>query len=147
MHDPARRGELRLVAPTDSTSDAGHRLVLVLSTDDRSQLATVALVHTSTEFATSFDVIVPAARTGTPFSVVVQSDLRGAVHQAQLGRSVGQLADETLDAANDRLTHGGPGEWDGVRTGVRIGGECDRRWAFKVTEGAALDGLTATVYP
>ena len=138
-----RRGDLRLIAPThDATGEA--RLGLVLNVDTRLQFTEVALVHPYPELATSMDGVVPGALAGTPFDVVVQTDLRGVVWTpVQVSRLVGQVSAETVQAISDLVETGLPESTSGVRIGTPLGGPHDRRWSFKATEGQALDALTS----
>ena len=138
-----RRGDLRLIAPTyDATGEA--RLGLVLNVDTRLQFTEVALVHTYPELATSMDGVVPGALAGTPFDVVVQTDLRGVVWTpVQVSRLVGIVSAGTLQAISDLVETGLAESPSGVRIGTALGGPHDRRWSFKATEGQALDALTS----
>ena len=90
------------------------------------------------------DGVVPRACAGTPFDAVVQTDLRGVVWTpVQVSRLVGQLSAETLQAISDLVETGLPESASGVRIGTPLGGQHDRRWSFKATEGQALDALTS----
>ncbi len=143
LNRTVRRGDLRLIVPPhEATGEA--RLGLVLNVDPTLPDVEIALVHTCLELATSMDGVVSSARAGTPFDVVVQSDLRGVVwKQAQVSELVGRLLEETLNEISDLIELGRPGSTDGVRIGTPIAGPNDRRWPFKVAEGKALDRLTS----
>jgi hypothetical protein len=116
----------------------------VLNVDSTLQFVEIALVHPYPELATSMDGIVPGALAGTPYDVVVQTDLRGVVWTAvQVSRLVGELSSETIEAISDLIEAGRTESTTGIRTGVRLAGSKDRRWGFKAAEGRALDLLTA----
>lgn len=138
-----RRGDLRLIAPPyDATGEA--RLGLVLNVDTTLQFIEVALVHPYPDLATSMDGVVPGALAGTPFDVVVQTDLRGVVWTpVQVSRLVGQVSAETVQAISDLVETGLPESIGGVRIGTPLAGPQDRRWSFKASEGQALDALTS----
>lgn len=137
------RGDVRLIAPPyDGPGDS--QLGLVLNVDNKLQFIEIALVHPYPELATSMDAVVPATLAGTPFDVVVETDLRGVVWTpVQVSRLVGRLSSETLEAISDLIETGEPESPTGIRIGTRLTGTHDRRWAFKAAEGAALDLLTA----
>jgi hypothetical protein len=140
MDDHPLRGELRLVVAAGGGPAA--RLGLVLRTEATEGVIEIALVHPYTELATGADAVVAGALAGTPYDLVVQSDLRGVVWGWQATRRVGQVDVATLDAASELLVRGRPGSPGGIWTGTPLVGPHDRRWAFKVSEGLALDALT-----
>jgi hypothetical protein len=116
----------------------------VVNVDTSLQFIEIALVHPYTELATSMDGVVPGALAGTPFDVVVQTDLRGVVWTpVQVSRLVGELSSATLEAVSTLVEIGQPGPMAGVRIGVPLAGPTDRRWSFKEAEGRALDLLTS----
>ena len=148
-----RRGDLRLVAPPEHETaaprlDLGLGLGLALAVDRTEGRAgsffEFALVHPCTQLATSADGVVPGGLAGTPFAVVVQTDLRGVawVHGQALKR-VGHLTEQTLATISGLVESGCQGSPEGIRVGVLLAGPCDRRWPFKVDEGTALDRLTS----
>lgn len=137
------RGDLRVVTPTDGSS-GGVRLVLVLSVDSDHQCAEVMLVHTAPELACDIDGIVPSDKSSAPYDVVVETDLRGVVWSWQIAKAIGHLDTDVLDALGQVATgrvaadHPSPS----VRTGSRLAGPLDPRWAFKKDEGGTLRRLT-----
>ena len=138
-----RRGDLRLIAPPfNATGEA--RLGIVLNLDTRLQFIEVALVHPYPELATSMDGVVPGALAGTPFDIVIQTDLRGVVWTpVQVSRLVGEVPLETLDAISHLVETGQSEPRGSVRIGIPLAGPHDRRWSFKAAEGRALDLLTS----
>lgn len=138
-----RRGDIRLIVPP--YDEAGEtRLGLVLNVDAKLQFIEVALAHTYPELATSMDGVVSGALAGTPFDVVVQTDLRGVVWTpVQVSQLVGKLSSETLEAISDLVESRRPASTAGVRIGIPLSGPHDRRWSFKAAEGKALDLLTS----
>jgi hypothetical protein len=75
---------------------------------------------------------------------VIQTDLRGVVWTpVQASRLVGHLSDETLETISDLVETGHPESPSGIRIGTPLGGNHDRRWPFKASEGKALDLLTS----
>ncbi len=148
LHLPApsrtvQRGDLRLIKPPyDAAGES--RLGLVLNVDATLQFIEIALVHPYPELATAVDGVVPGALAGTPYDVVIQTDLRGVVWTpVQVTRLVGRLSPETLEEISDRVETGVPGSTSGVRVGIPLSGSLDRRWSFKAAEGEALDLLTS----
>jgi hypothetical protein len=139
--DRPRRGDLRVVSPPHTAADS--RLCLVLRVHAGLGFAEVALVHPYAELATSADAVVPGVLVGTPYTVVVQTDLRGVVWLSQIGRPpVGRIGCGTLETISDLLRDGWR-ESSGVMIGTRLYGPHDRRWPFKESEGRALDLLTS----
>lgn len=143
MTTQVRRGDLRIIAPPGGTMQ-GSRVGLVLSVDPTRRFLEIALVHPYSELATAADGVVPGGLAGTPYDVVVQTDLRGVVWTPlQVSRLIGQLSDETLEVVSDLVESGRPESPAGIRIGTRLAGDQDRRWSFKVAEGEALDLLTS----
>lgn len=138
-----RRGDIRLIKPPYELAGE-RRLGLVLSVDTTLQFIEIALVHPYRELATATDGIVPGALAGTPYDLVVQTDLRGVVWTAvQVSQLAGQLDGETLETISDLVESGRPESTTGIRIGTPLGGPADRRWPFKAAEGQALDLLTS----
>ena len=138
-----RRGDLRLIV-SPHNSPAETRLALIVNVDTALRFAEIALVHPYTELATSTDGVVPGVLAGTPFDVVVQTDLRGIVWApGQVSRLVGRMSADIIDTISDLTETVKPAAADGIRNGVPLTGPTDRRWAFKASEGAALDAFTA----
>lgn len=134
------RGVLCMAAPPCGP-DGDVRLGLVLRVDPTAGVAEIAIVHPYVDLATATDGIVPSTASGTPYDVVVQTDLRGMVWTRQLSRPQGRIAEVTLAAVSDLVEHGQAAAGD-IRLGAPLSGQQDRRWAFKVAEGQALDLLT-----
>lgn len=142
MHRRPQRGDLRVARP--AVRGMGEcRLTLVLAAGQVPGAVEVALVHPYGELATSSDGVVPGRLAGTPYDVVVQSDLRGLVHVAQLSGPAGRLEPATIGAVSEVVGDGDPEAPSGVRCGLPLVGPFDRRWAFKAEEGRALDWLTS----
>lgn len=132
---PVNRGEIRVVH-----GEGAIRLCLILTSYADS--LEVALVHSSSDLATSFDAVIEPDLTKVSFPIVIQSDLRGIVSLVQVTGSVVAYLDEaTLTTVSDviagKLT-GLPHIW----TGTPLTREQDRRWSFKQCEGRDLDALT-----
>jgi hypothetical protein len=107
------------------------------------QFIEIALVHPYLELATSMDGVVPGVLAGTPYDIVVQTDLRGVVWTpVQVSQLVGKLSAESLEVISDLVETGQPGSTTGIRIGFPLAGANDRRWSFKAAEGEALDLLT-----
>ena len=133
------RGDVRVVAPTDGYGDL-RRIALVIATGEFDGVATVMLAHSCPELATSADAVISTAGSGTPYPVVVQTDLGGCVWQSQVGRRVGRIDPASVQAA---ISHTNGDITKDVTTGPPLTGVADRRWAFKAAEGQAFRCLTA----
>lgn len=136
------RGDLRFITPPyEAAGDT--RLALVLNVDKTLDFIEIALVHSSPELATSADGVVPGALAGTPYSVVIQTDLRGVVlTSVQASNLAGRLSEETMEEVSDLVETGRPESERGIRLGIPLRERHDRRWSFKASEGQALRALT-----
>lgn len=140
----AAEGDLRVIKPLPHRQ-ADRRLGLVLRVDSANEFAEVLLAHTAPEMATDCDAVLPYWAASAPYSVVMQTDLRGAVWVSQFGQRVGQLPEQALADvkagwnAPDPPTTRTPG----ISTGLPLAGPLDPRWQFKASEGAALRALAA----
>ena len=151
-HGPARTGvvcdgDLVVVRPVPSEK-SDSRIALVLAADHGSGHAEVLLVHSASEMATACDAVLPSEAVSAPFDVVVQTDLRGVVWQAQTGRRVGRLDRRSLEFVRAIMGEGqipaiSDCSWSDMSTGIEMAGPLDGRWAFKESEGEALRALTA----
>jgi len=140
-----------MVAKPLSDESAGRRLVLVIGVDTTSGSAEVYLIHSAPELATSRDVVVEGSLVGTPYDVVVQTDLHGVVWSFQLDRRIGHF--DELAIANVRTLGSGTPDPElvpsreavsqAIYCGSELVGVLDRRWSFKEAEGSALRRLTA----
>ena len=134
--DGLARGDLRFVRGTGVLGDAEiPRLMLVNYVHDN--YAEVTLTHSYVEFVTCCDVVVEPKVAGTPYPVVVESDLRGVVWLNQLGALVGRLDGGSLNAVN-RVLRGEDMNDAHVYSGAQLAGVVDPRWGFKKLEGEAF---------
>jgi hypothetical protein len=136
-----RRGDLRFCRGIPGVA-IEPRLVLVLSVDSDHDFADVLLLHTATEMACDVDVVVPRAVSGTPYDVVVQTDLRGVVWLLQVGSAIGRLDDDVLSTLGTGTNEVVGDHRSTVYRGLRLAGPSDPRWDFKGSEGVELRGLT-----
>lgn len=139
-HRSIARGNIRQIDATE-TGAGDRRLVLVLRVDSEREAAEIMLVHPYVELATHLDVIAPPS-TATPYSVVIETDVRGVAWLAQLGRFVGALTGETMDAIG-LIALGQSPSAPSVMRGQHLAGPLEPRWAFKVDEGRRLRELSA----
>lgn len=129
------RGDVRIAVPAGSNGDRRFVLVAVVHDD---LAAAVALVHSTPEMATSADAVLAPSSAGIPFPVIVQTDLVGCVWLSQLGRCVGRIDVEAVQAA---VSSGQ--SLEGIATGPPLRSAVERRWRFKADEGRTLRRLTA----
>lgn len=142
---PIARGDVRVVGGTGGNPGTSLRLCLVVGTDPVSEFADVVLVHSTPELATNIDGVVSPIRSGAPYHLVVETDLRGAVWTFQVGRLVGRLDDDALRALSAIAvgdpagveSSSGPDIW----SGPALLDESDQRWQFKKDEGRAFRSL------
>lgn len=133
------RGELRFARAT-SPGLADPRLVLVLSVDGAG-IAQVALVHPYPELACEVDAFVPRDVSGTPYHVVIETDLRAVVWVHQLGAAIGRLDENVIQEVQRVTTDRDVTGRNGIYCGFRLAGVVDPRWEFKSDEGDALRAL------
>ena len=148
-HGPAHRiarGDVRIVTAPCGERGTDSRICLVVGTDPAGEFADVVLAHSSTELATGIDGVVTRSRSGAPYDIVVETDLRGAVWTFQVGRRVGHLDEDVLDALSSIAvgdpTSAPPLTGGDVCSGSPLLGESDRRWRFKEDEGKAFRSLS-----
>ena len=144
---PVTIGDLRMILPAPSRP-ADSRIALVTDIIPESGLVVLALVHTAPELATSWDAVVPTPLASTPYVVIVQADLRGAVWVSQLGKRVGYLPEEVLAAVRAVVRSSidaAPIRRLGIYSGTPLRSALDGRWAFKKAEGEALQRLALTL--
>jgi hypothetical protein len=120
------------------------RLVLVLDVDQEEPVVTVCLVTNETDLAIDTDLIVPAATSGLPLDIVVETNLVGNVWKFQLvgDRVLGSLPPEVLDVVA-ALEAGNPPEGGDLTRGLPMSGADDPRRNFRESELADLKRLTA----
>ena len=104
----------------------------------------VALIHTAPELATDYDAVVEPPLAGTPFTIVVQTDLRGCVHRSQITQKVSHLTEPTMQAVN-AVTISGKIQHGSIWSGPPLHGMSDGRWDFKAAEGRAFRRLTLSL--
>jgi hypothetical protein len=126
------RGDIHVVAPP-AGQPGDPRLCVVLHVEGLA--VTVALVHTAPEDACELDAVIDPARSGTPYPLVVQTDLRAVVDRGQLRRRAGHLDVAVMTDI------GALQPADGIRFGFGLCGIIDRRWDVKADEGRALRTL------
>lgn len=112
-----------------------EQFVLVLKDDGETVQFT--LVHPYTEFATQHDAIVEPRLSGLPYSLVVQTDLRGVLFADELGAVVATLPSEVLFACL------GIAVMEEVYFGPPMIGPLDSRWGFKVEQGETVRRLSS----
>lgn len=126
MSDDVCSGDLRFACGSGAV-----RLVWVWRVDG--DVAVVMLVHTAIELACGTDFVVPAAVSGAPYAVVVESDLQGVVWVSQVGDLVGRVEPGLIGREEAE---------SGVCRGLDLAGPADPRWAFKGEEGVEFRRLT-----
>lgn len=140
------RGDVRIVTAPCGERGADSRICLVVGTDPAGEFADIVLAHSTTELATGIDGVVARARSGAPYDIVVETDLRGAVWTFQVGRLIGHLDEDVLHALSS-IAVGDPTSAPSltggdVWSGPPLLGESDRRWRFKEDEGEAFRSLS-----
>ncbi|MCY4495097.1 MAG: hypothetical protein OXB92_14710 [Acidimicrobiaceae bacterium] len=103
-------------------------------------------MHSAPELATSLDGVVPSRTSGAPYDSVVQTDLRGVVWISQLGRLIGCLDENLLEALSSIALSNPTNERaqdDEIQSGSALTGESDTRWKFKADEGSVFRTLTS----
>ena len=148
-------GDLRpAVAVPDRPTEP--RIVLVVRIDEHHEYVEAIFAHSATEYATDYDLIVPAEISKAAYDIVIQTDLRTVLWTAQLGPRIGTVNKTIVDSAKawgwrqmTRKTHTDTDdeaskalyETTGIRHGTPLRGIIDPRWGFKETEGAAVSRL------
>ena len=147
-NDPVAVGDLRLISPLAHQGGV-QRIGLVARVEkasDFDQFVEVFLAHSSTEFATDSDVIMPRELSAAPYDLVIQSDVRAPVWTFQLKKAVGRVALEVLDEVMTLVGIHPPHETEDVTTdlltGTPLRGPRDGRWPFKKAEGDAVRALS-----
>jgi hypothetical protein len=120
--------------------DTHAALVLVTDFDDTTQSLTVTLLSPDVEFGSSTDLVLSGEEIGSPYDLIVESDVFGYVWVVQLDRRIGRVDAQVLQAlsalrdddAVDRPVGGPP-----------VVDRSDPRWTFKLQELKRLQSLTA----
>jgi hypothetical protein len=132
-------GELRLAEGVESRK-IETRMVCVVGVDRPRGFAEVALASNESALATASDVVVTSNRSGLPFDVVIEVEIRGRVWLSQIGRIVKRLPFSVLKEVR-RSVVSGPGMIPEYQRGIRTSGSHDQRAMFQLDERAALDAL------
>ena len=147
-NDRVAVGDLRVMSPLAHRGGV-QRIGLVVRVENANnfdQFVEVLLAHSSPEFATDSDVIMPKELSAAPYDLVIQSDLRAPVWTFQMKKAVGQVAPKVLSELLAQVGTHRPIEAAEATTnllsGMPLRGPRDGRWSFKEAEGDALRALS-----
>ena len=113
---------------------------MVRNVDSDSHTASVALISNDTYMAGGTDVIMPAERTGLPFTCLIESDVVGPVNWDQLSQQVGRLLPDDVQGLLEVEKTGIPAV-PHARRGLPLSGPEDPRWDYKLKEAEDMSVL------
>ena len=149
-------GDLRpAVAVPDQPTEP--RIVLVVMIDEHHEYVEAIFAHPAAEYATDYDLVVPAEISKAAYDIVIQTDLRAVLWTAQLGPRIGTVNKTIVDSAKawgcrqmtrksytdtaDNEASETLYETSGIRHGTPLRSIVDPRWRLKEVEGAAARRL------
>lgn len=136
-----RTGDLR-IARAVSPGAVDPRIVCVVDVDPLLATVRAALVGNETDLATGADLLAPAAATGLPFDLIVQSDVTGTLWWSQVERCVGRLDRRLTELVGDAVSNGAARVPRRAR-GMPVVAAHDPRRELKTVEIAAMRALSA----
>lgn len=134
-------GDLRVAESVDAGS-AEPRIICVLDADPRLATVQAALVSHEVDVAGGADVLIPAAATGLPFDLMVESDVTATLWWFQVERLIGRL-DERLTGFVLTAVRTGAAVLPRRVRGVPVVDADDPRRALRSTESQHMGCLGA----